>query len=302
MLVAGTVVDERALARRVLDVALAPPPRRSPPPSARRSSSTFSAVRPSPPARARSAPRARRRSSAELRRRRDRQSWPARPGERLELVDLAARQQRGVHLEVRVLGGRADQRAGALFHGRQQGILLCLVEAVDLVEKEDRAPAVPRRAGRARLRSRPAPRQRSRSRRTAARTRRRCSPRRCGRALSCRCREARRGSASPRGRQRSRGVAPSLLRGSAAGRPARREPWAARGRRAEPARTSGWTRPPRTGRPWAKVCSTPWRIPCARRLSGCSKSYSRQHRQPARERDGGGRTAARVPRGKRHRV
>ena len=59
-------------------------------------------------------------------------------GQRLELVDLAARQQRAVDLEVRVLGRRPDERHEPLLDGRQQRVLLGLVEAVDLVEEEDR--------------------------------------------------------------------------------------------------------------------------------------------------------------------
>ena len=58
-----------------------------------------------------------------------------------QLVDPAARQKRRVHLEVGVLGGRAHEDHGAVLHRGQQGVLLCLVEAVDLVEEEDRALA-----------------------------------------------------------------------------------------------------------------------------------------------------------------
>ena len=58
--------------------------------------------------------------------------------ERLQLVHLCPREQRRVHLVVRVLGRRADQRDKALLHGRQQRILLRLVEAMDLVEEQDR--------------------------------------------------------------------------------------------------------------------------------------------------------------------
>jgi len=45
-----------------------------------------------------------------------------------------ARQQGGVDLEVRVLGGGSDQREQAVLHVGQEGVLLRLVEAVDLVE------------------------------------------------------------------------------------------------------------------------------------------------------------------------
>ena len=61
-------------------------------------------------------------------------------GERLELEDLHPREQRRVELEVRVLGRRADQRHEALLDAGQERVLLGLVEAVDLVEEEDRAP------------------------------------------------------------------------------------------------------------------------------------------------------------------
>ena len=58
--------------------------------------------------------------------------------ERVQLVDLRARQQRRVDLEVRVLGRGPDERHEPLLDGRQQRVLLGLVEAVDLVEEEDR--------------------------------------------------------------------------------------------------------------------------------------------------------------------
>ena len=70
-------------------------------------------------------------------------------GERLQLDDLAAREQRRVDLEVRVLGRRSDQRHEPFLDGGQQRVLLRLVEAVDLVEEEDRPLPVRRRAGRA---------------------------------------------------------------------------------------------------------------------------------------------------------
>src|SRR5205823_2047885 len=59
-------------------------------------------------------------------------------GQRLQLVDLAAREQCRVDLEIWVLGGRSDQRHQAFLDPGQQRVLLCLVEAVDLVEEEDR--------------------------------------------------------------------------------------------------------------------------------------------------------------------
>ena len=49
------------------------------------------------------------------------------------------REQRRVHLERRVLRRRADQRDRAVLDVRQDDVLLRLVEAVDLVDEEDRA-------------------------------------------------------------------------------------------------------------------------------------------------------------------
>ena len=59
----------------------------------------------------------------------------------LEAVELAARDERRVDLEVGVLGGRPDERDHAVLDGRQQGVLLRLVEAMDLIDEEDRARA-----------------------------------------------------------------------------------------------------------------------------------------------------------------
>ena len=58
--------------------------------------------------------------------------------ERLEHIDGRARQQRADHLERRVLRGRADERDHALLDERQEGVLLRLVEAVHLVDEQDR--------------------------------------------------------------------------------------------------------------------------------------------------------------------
>ena len=58
-------------------------------------------------------------------------------GQRLEPPDAHPRQERGVDLEVRVLGRRADERDRAVLDVRQEGVLLGLVEAVDLVEEEE---------------------------------------------------------------------------------------------------------------------------------------------------------------------
>ena len=63
-------------------------------------------------------------------------------GERLQLEDAGAGDQRAVDLEVRVLGGRADEDHGAVLDEREEVVLLRLVEAVDLVDEEDGLPAV----------------------------------------------------------------------------------------------------------------------------------------------------------------
>ena len=58
-------------------------------------------------------------------------------GQQLEAEHAQAREQRGVDLEVGVLGGGPDERDHALLDVRQQRVLLGLVEAVDLVDEED---------------------------------------------------------------------------------------------------------------------------------------------------------------------
>ncbi len=62
--------------------------------------------------------------------------------QRGQLDHRAAREQRRVHLEVRVLGGRPDERDEPVLDGVEDGVLLCLVEAVDLVDEEDRPELV----------------------------------------------------------------------------------------------------------------------------------------------------------------
>ena len=57
--------------------------------------------------------------------------------QRLQHIDLRARQQRGIHLEGRILGRCPDQRDQSRFCIGQQGILLRLVETVDLIDEED---------------------------------------------------------------------------------------------------------------------------------------------------------------------
>ena len=61
--------------------------------------------------------------------------------ERVQLVYAAAGQERRVDLEERVLGRRAHEHDEPVLDGRQQRVLLRLVEAMDLVEEEDRALA-----------------------------------------------------------------------------------------------------------------------------------------------------------------
>ena len=63
-------------------------------------------------------------------------------GQRLEAPDPHPRQERGVDLEVGVLGRRADERDRAVLDVRQERVLLGLVEAVDLVDEQDRPAAV----------------------------------------------------------------------------------------------------------------------------------------------------------------
>ena len=58
--------------------------------------------------------------------------------QRLEDVDLTAAQQRGDYLERGVFRSGADQRDDPLLDGPEQRILLRLVEAVDLVDEEER--------------------------------------------------------------------------------------------------------------------------------------------------------------------
>ena len=63
-------------------------------------------------------------------------------GQRLELEDAAAADQRAVDAEIGVLGGRADQHHRAVLYVRQQGVLLRLVEAMHLVHEEDGFAAI----------------------------------------------------------------------------------------------------------------------------------------------------------------
>ncbi len=63
-------------------------------------------------------------------------------GQCLEPPDAHPRQERRVDLEVRVLGRGADQRDGPVLDVGEEGVLLGLVEAMDLVEEEDAPRAV----------------------------------------------------------------------------------------------------------------------------------------------------------------
>ena len=75
------------------------------------------------------------------------------PGDRSGRRFDRAGEQRGVELERRVLGGGAHQNDGAILHHRQKAVLLGAVEAVDLVDEEQRAPSGrPPGAGRLELR------------------------------------------------------------------------------------------------------------------------------------------------------
>ena len=58
--------------------------------------------------------------------------------ERLEHQHTGPRQQWRVQLERRVLGRRANEHDGAVLHHRQEGILLRAVEAVNLVDEQQR--------------------------------------------------------------------------------------------------------------------------------------------------------------------
>ena len=66
--------------------------------------------------------------------------------ERLQHQHAAAREQRRVELEGRVLRGRTDEQHVPPLDKRQEGVLLRLVEAVNLVHEEQRAIAGPRAA------------------------------------------------------------------------------------------------------------------------------------------------------------
>ena len=60
----------------------------------------------------------------------------------MQFEKLGAGKQGGIHLKVGILRGRPDQNDGALLHMRQEIILLGLVEAMNLVYKQNGFPAV----------------------------------------------------------------------------------------------------------------------------------------------------------------
>ena len=90
--------------------------------------------------------------------------------ERLELEDAGAGEERRDDLERGVLGGGADEGDRAVLDVRQDDVLLGLVEAVDLVDEEDRALAVLAEALARPRRRRGAGRRRRRRRRRRARS------------------------------------------------------------------------------------------------------------------------------------
>ena len=67
-------------------------------------------------------------------------------GERLQAPDAHPRQEGGVDLEVRVLRRCPDEGHRPVLDVREQGVLLRLVEAVDLVDEQDAAAAIQRQA------------------------------------------------------------------------------------------------------------------------------------------------------------
>src|SRR3972149_2098388 len=79
-------------------------------------------------------------SEASMTSRRAANSGAPPPRQRLQGVDAGAREQGGDHLERRVLGGGADQGDRPVLDIRQDGVLLGLVEAMDLVDEQERAP------------------------------------------------------------------------------------------------------------------------------------------------------------------
>ena len=62
--------------------------------------------------------------------------------QRVQREHAAPGQKGRYHLEGRILGGGADEYNGAVLHVGEHGVLLCLVEAVDLVHEQDGALGV----------------------------------------------------------------------------------------------------------------------------------------------------------------
>ena len=62
--------------------------------------------------------------------------------QRLQYIHGTAREQWSYHLKGRILGGGTDERHHALLHGPQQGVLLRLGEAMNLVDEQDGAAFV----------------------------------------------------------------------------------------------------------------------------------------------------------------
>src|SRR5581483_1975752 len=58
-------------------------------------------------------------------------------GERAQLENLRARDQRGIDEEKGIVRGGADQTNHAALHVRQEDVLLRLVEAVDFVDEKN---------------------------------------------------------------------------------------------------------------------------------------------------------------------
>ena len=62
--------------------------------------------------------------------------------QRFQLKDAGSGNQSTVYLKIRILRSRSDQDHGPILHKGEKVILLSFVEPVDLVDKEDRLPAV----------------------------------------------------------------------------------------------------------------------------------------------------------------
>ena len=156
--------------------------------------------------------------------------------ERLEHQHARARQQRRVQLERRVFGGGADQHDGAVLHHRQEAVLLRAVEAVDLVDEQQRP--LPRSRGGARASSNTFFRSA-----TPVKIAEICSKCEVGRLppaaappWSCRCRAGPRRPASRASASRASASARRRGRAGDPGRPLRRVSAAAACRRAGAAR------------------------------------------------------------------